>query len=141
MGVSHPTHGSRWRLIGLTSTYAVCVVLAVVFQIVLRRWIPAYYARPVAYFLSTLVSFLVSNNLLQFGRSLDHGLGMIAALVSMLIAMVASFIPKVGDWSLVIGPAAFAILFAMAPRHRLPDRLSDDAETARLHSRKGPMQS
>ena len=113
MGVSHPTHGRRWLLIALTSTYAVFAVLAVVFQIVLRRWIPAYYARPVAYFLSALVSFLVSNNLLQFGQSLDHYLGMLAALMSMLIAMITSFIPKVGDWSLLFGPAE-AILFAMA---------------------------
>ena len=113
MGVSHPTHGPRWQLIGLTSTFSVCVVLAVVLQIVLRNWMPAYYARPMAYFVSILVSFIVFGFVFKYDRSLDHGLGMLAALVSMYFAFFVSWIPNVGDWSLLIGPSVLAILVAM----------------------------
>ena len=129
MGVSHSIHGTQWQLEGLlvTLTGAVSIALALQHALSQSMKIGLFYARPLAYLLSTFVSVVLSGKLFEWVQrrrkpaepaggytgGLDYSLGIAAALVCMLISFLASLIPNVGDWSLLIGPIGFVLLFAI----------------------------
>ena len=130
MGVSHSVYGTQWQLEGLLVTLTGAVSIALALQHALSMKMGLYYARPLAYLISTFISVVLSGIIFGWVQrkrrpakpargytgGLDHSLGIASALVCMFISFLVSLIPNVGDWSLLIGPIGFVILIAMIPR-------------------------
>lgn len=126
MGVSHSVHGTQWQLEGLCLTFIGAVFFAIALQYILSMKMGIYFARPLAYLLSMCLSLVFFGKLFTFVQSkrkhvkpagnytkgLDHTLGVTAALVCMFISFLASWVPNVGDWSLLIGPIGLVLLLA-----------------------------